>query len=350
MRRRNPEIRQELVDEAVERLVALTHPEDDFYETNNYEHMFHEDLGQMRDSALLDTWYRYGTNFTNELDFDLVEIRAALVEVLRDPDSYHLPDFTRSPSNYPFSYEIGEDQGSLQYHELQDIVKGLTDEEIDEVFASKQHDFNTSELMRLLDNEKKSIFFVTTSTLYVGFSFHDSEIEDRVLEILSRNTRFKKRTAPDPTRVVYRWKDGFYVTTLKPEELADEGKQQGICVGNPRYGYAEAVAAGHIQILSMRTPSHKTKFTLEVVKKPYKIDQIKGKANRLPGFDPGQQHGSSEVKVDEVEKLVQLLTFMKIDPTTVKDLQPALLRLLEGKKPKENPRRNSEHCGFCRGA
>jgi hypothetical protein len=117
-------------------------------------------------------------------------------------------------------------------------------------------------------------------------------------------------------------------------------------------GYVRAVREGRTKILSLRTPAGRPKFTIEAhVDKDgtiQGIEQVKGKANRLPGWDLGRE-GKGNMKVDEVEKVVELMEVLDIDPEEVEDLEPAV-KALKGLPP--GPSRNplDEHCGFCRPA
>jgi len=147
----------------------------------------------------------------------------------------------------------------------------------------------------------------------------------------------KPGTPPPEERVVYRWPDGFYVQDLVPSELPAEGKTMGMCVGQPSMGYGKAVRNGEIKILSLRRPSGKPLFTIEAglsgAAPPHpghgkidSIDQIKGKANRLPGFDLGKagMPYANDMKRDEVERIfefVEMGTPVTVD--NVDDLRPS---------------------------
>ena len=144
--------------------------------------------------------------------------------------------------------------------------------------------------------------------------------------------------APPEERVVHRFDDGFYVQRLAPDELAAEGKAMRMCIGRDDMGYTEAVRRGEIQILSLRTPAGRPKFTLEVEMDGGKIKsiaQIKGKSNRLPGFDlgkaesriPGKGIAAPKMKLDEVAKLFEVVNALGIQPRSVYDLGPAIIHL-----------------------
>lgn len=138
-------------------------------------------------------------------------------------------------------------------------------------------------------------------------------------------------------RVVYTFADGFYVKDLVPDELAAEGKTMGMCVGRPDMGYGQALKDGEIRILSLRRPSGKPLFTIEARLGRstaggiaiFGIQQIKGKANRLPGFDFGKDGSTitDNVKWDEIDKVMEFLVSWpgtsQVDLYKIHDLAPA---------------------------
>lgn len=148
--------------------------------------------------------------------------------------------------------------------------------------------------------------------------------------------------APPEERVVYRFDDGFFVQRLTPEELPKEGSSMRMCVGRPGMGYADAVRRRSIEILSLRTPAGRPKFTFEIKLdergKPVDVKQIKGKANRLPGWDLGKE-GRGQMKEAEVEKIIEFLDFYGMDPNDVYDMGPAMRELGAGigHLPSRNP-------------
>ena len=134
-------------------------------------------------------------------------------------------------------------------------------------------------------------------------------------------------------------KDGFYVVNLRPRDLREEGAKQGICVGKGQFGYARALRNGEIQILSVRKPNGKRRFTVEVKLvngRPTQVLQIKGKGNRLPGFDRGKTN-RMPVKAHEVEIAKELVEKLGLDPYKVGDLGPGLTALDNNLR--KNPRR-----------
>jgi hypothetical protein len=113
------------------------------------------------------------------------------------------------------------------------------------------------------------------------------------------------------------------------------GSKMGQCVGNRQYGYIPAVERGEAKIIAMRTKSGKPKFTLEAYLDGngdiVKFGEIKGKANRIPGF---QSMDPSKGKFKPVEVEVILAFADELDPPVNlyedenEDMQPALNRMM----------------------
>jgi hypothetical protein len=144
---------------------------------------------------------------------------------------------------------------------------------------------------------------------------------------------------PPEDRIIYRFDDGFYVVRLVPSEMGVEGDLMRMCVGDPSQGYMRAVLNGDIWILSLRTPAGRPKLTFEVALEdgqPHRIKQIKGKANRLPGWDLGKaprapvrrtELAKQKIKLDEVLKAIEVTEALELDPRDVYDLGPAIMHL-----------------------
>lgn len=171
----------------------------------------------------------------------------------------------------------------------------------------------------------------------------EQQAREAIDEIEIPDDKDRHGELPPEERVVFRWPDGFYVQDLLPSELPLEGKTMGMCVGRPDMGYGKAVRSGECKILSLRRPSGKPLFTIEedIRDDSSSIDQVKGKANRLPGFDLGKasavhlgstgaeaaHQAALGLKRDEVERVIDFLESIDIDPTSVDDLWPALVAI-----------------------
>ena len=166
----------------------------------------------------------------------------------------------------------------------------------------------------------------------------------------------------------------IYVVDLTPDELEDEGRgppeQEGVdaqgqrglshCIGHEVHGHPRQIRLGRRKAFSVRRPPSKRKgmrmFTIEAeINKQGEVTRIlevKGMANRLPGYEvvkiTGRFGSQTQPKkklgeVDLVRMIVQ--DCFGLDPFQVNDLRPGL-RLLgekqleEQKKREERRRRN----------
>lgn len=185
--------------------------------------------------------------------------------------------------------------------------------------------------------------------------FDKTALESKLRELIDERER-ERGSAPD--EVVYRYAGtndtvagasarGFYVASLRPEQLKAEGAALGICVG--RGGYARRLRDGDIQIFSIRTESGESKFCIERDVETGRIVQIKGTANRLPGFEPYEArraldaalfeagiHGTDAAPVltkpDDVRLVVEFLQAWGYSDeaiATMNDIGPGVRTMLE---------------------
>jgi hypothetical protein len=150
---------------------------------------------------------------------------------------------------------------------------------------------------------------------------------DAVLRVnVGRTVRELRDIDLEPDDVVYRHGGtnnsiggasgrGFYVAQLRPGQLIPEGMSPpvglGICLGGE--DYQRYVREGELTIYGIRAPSGKPKFAISV--DDTGIEQVKGAANRLPGFDPGSGEFKGEAGVDEVRAVVEfLMIFLGMKP------------------------------------
>jgi hypothetical protein len=129
---------------------------------------------------------------------------------------------------------------------------------------------------------------------------------------------------------------------LHPSDLRLEGTLMRHCVGKADMGYIKAVKDGEIEIWSLRSRDNKPRFTLEVDSKFYTADdgsppmqtltpayyrgraikQLKGKANRTPGFADNSQSGGIKFP-DEVIFWDHALRSLDVAPQEVDDFDAA---------------------------
>lgn len=121
---------------------------------------------------------------------------------------------------------------------------------------------------------------------------------------------------------------------LHPADLRLEGTLMRHCVGDKGMGYFRALRDGEIEVWSLRSRANKPRFTLEVdgsfnehVADGDKkwaascIKQLKGKANRTPGYADAR---ATEIKFpDEVIFWDHVLREFDVDPSHVDDFRAA---------------------------
>ncbi len=231
--------------------------------------------------------------------------------------------------------------------------------------------------------------------------FMSSSESDReeVLDILRRYGRAMADTGEPPEVILEITRDdldylgirkGTYwenapwkLVRLKPSHLPEEGRRMRHCVGNMSYRYADRLIDGDIEIWSLRSKDNKPRFTLEVDSSYYDADekhpddspggilarqgmkaraikQLKGKANRTPGYaqiSDERKPYPEGVKWPEEIRLWRWLLKEKLDvspdkvddfPVWVRKLRYALIRREQaaldaansGEMLRENPRRS----------
>ncbi|MDX1421503.1 MAG: PcfJ domain-containing protein [Kiloniellales bacterium] len=168
---------------------------------------------------------------------------------------------------------------------------------------------------------------VYVDTGRVGIGDPDLEtIEESIKEDVGLNF-VDPRSYEERKAATYR--DGFYIVELTSPELRKEGEELGHCVSDPSMGYMRAIADGEARIYSLRTGKDRSKFTIEVQledDKPYAVVQVKGKANRVPGW--GREPGEGKFKIQEVSMLLDFIeNKLGLDPEDVEDMEPALQHL-----------------------
>jgi hypothetical protein len=149
----------------------------------------------------------------------------------------------------------------------------------------------------------------------------------------------------------------FKLIKLRPQDLAAEGRRMRHCVGDSPT-YARGVADGSKEIWSLRDRNNKPHFTLEIdtgihryKPDPSEIDdetsdshrwakqraqfvkQLKGKANRTPGF--AEPRSGSVTKPEEVILWKWLLKKLHIHPEQINDFSAARMTLPKARQPEQ---------------
>lgn len=174
-----------------------------------------------------------------------------------------------------------------------------------------------------------SSFYVN---VWIGGAYTGNLNWSKVEELVERELTGvdPKDAAPEQDHVVYTYADDTYVADLEPGQLAAEGAELGICVGQKRWGYFEDVKKGRTKMYSIRTPARRSKFCIEAAINAdgtvEYIRQIKGKGNRVPGFDDAEGR-VGRFKSGEVEKVLEFVRFLGVNPRNILDLRPALQAL-----------------------
>jgi hypothetical protein len=282
-----------------------------------------------------------------ELTIDL------LMEVLEDPDLYNVVVTDRGDRKPALAVDqFQENENDLEFEwgprvdeSFRVLVESMTDAEVQEALeALVNHDpyiqFKPWPRTRVIDRS----FFLTEESSTVLFDL-DLTVYwvanmERVLTAL--DGRWREADAPaGPSKadeVVYQYGGtndtvagasarGMYVARLRPEQLRQEGIDLGICVGRQDMGYRDQVIDGTINIYSIRTEAGRPKFTISVYRRPLQVSQVKGKANRLPGFAAA---GTVFSKEDEVRLVVEFLMHLDIPPDEIErvfDLKAGLAGL-----------------------
>jgi hypothetical protein len=276
-------------------------------------------------------------------------VQKIINEVLADTNNYEIK--TRDSGGGFFAYPI-EGYVYVEPYDFKVEFKQCTPDEVERAFKKIYRDTNDEIDLKLADlvnkkGEPKTYEHSFETGQHAVAEAKWSSINDAIIIAIDdvADDANLPGALPPEARVVYRWPDGFYVQDLLPAELPAEGKAMGMCVGRPDMGYGAAVRAGECKILSLRRPSGKPLFTIELDTNgpPTTIEQIKGKANRKPGFDLMRHESPSELtagsveqqkarldelmqkfKKDEVQRVLEYVVSIGIDPTSVDDLGPAL--------------------------
>jgi DNA-binding ferritin-like protein len=160
---------------------------------------------------------------------------------------------------------------------------------------------------------------------------------------------------PDADDIIYRYAGtndtiagasaaGMYVAELVVQDLKGESKELGHCLGNPKHGHPQLLEEGTTNVYSIRTEAGKSKFSIEQYVEDGDISEVKGKANRLPGYEPG---ASKMTKPDEVRLVVEfLMKGLNIPPAEIKytkDIRPGVLAMeAAGQDPFSPPPKKKE--------
>ncbi len=338
------ELVQEFVDAFVQRYKWAIDPShldyssaEEYFEEFLREHARSGDLIEIADHAGYDA-----SEWIDEqvaLGFSEDQARKALEEALEDSNVYSFIYDTSEYGEAFFKDKVSESFW-MDSHDVENLIEGkpsgrvgnmrraMFRDEIERACGLVEKEANhigpglSLGIDDVVDKKgrAKEINVYDVAEWWVDADPNWDKVTERALENLSEEDPLGPVAGEPPPeeRVLYRWKDGFYVQDLTPQELPAEGKNMGMCVGRPDMGYGRAVRNGEIKILSLRRPSGKPLFTFEAAlnDKGEIVDcsQIAGKANREPGFDLGKDGPNELIKKDEVERVLDFVIELGLDP------------------------------------
>lgn len=299
--------------------------------------------------------------FLEEDDYARIDevTEEVLEEVIADPDLYSIAieedPYNRDPRAV-WSGRVGvlhhEVEGAKYSPELARILDGIYDNDLEEV--EKQ-----------LHNHSPYVSFTYTprsvNDLYRSFGLTISEAQDWRIAFIPKMDAIiaaleeklgegpSKGKGPEKYDVVYRYigtndtpagasAQGMFVAALRPGQLKAVGAALGICVGREDMGYRRRLTEGKIRLYGIFTEAGKPKFCIEQLVSTAPpgsanaigdIYQVKGKANRLPGFEPNKDELT---KPDEVRLVVEFLMQMQFSVRQIaqmRDIGPGVRTMLE---------------------
>ena len=246
-----------------------------------------------------------------EAGYDEEQVKEAFKEAIEDQNNW-TSEFTDNASGATYYHEllgsIYIQPGDLEFNfdddtkffesDIDAVLEYLEGGDYEEQAAAEIYEnaYFKSKFWDVLSNTTRypevSIYDLHTGMYFMVDLNHDAVREAVGYELGAIEPITPEGELPEERRIM-ELKDGFYVADLSPRELPIEGKKQGICVGQPQYGYAKAVRQGVTRILSLRRPSGKPLLTFEVSLDdgvPYEIEQIKVYYSvEVPGTTWGKQ-------------------------------------------------------------
>lgn len=316
-----------------------------------YAYLFEEWCDSISDRDLLRVIGRFYSAEMQDLADDGFD-QETILGALKNYHNYDV-EFTNDAHGCVWFQELGDRESSVEMSYLLEHVSNLCKrvplpDEI-EVACGGLDDVNADDittLQNVASGKKRygDISFTVSCEGGLGASPNWERVKEDLGEAVPDLVEIDDRS--DEERVVHRFKNGSYVLDLKADELAAEGKELGMCVGRKDMPYERMLRRGDAKIFSVRTAAGRPKFTIEAAVEDGKVtsvEQVKGKGNRVPGFD--RDMNPKTFKPSEVEMIVEFCEAIGIHPGTVDDLKPAL-RALQGLK--QNPKHGQAgHCSWC---
>ncbi len=317
-----------------------------------------------------------------------------LDEALHDPAMYKIEKRTgyRNISGQVWSAEVREIEVYFNWsnkeekktlHKLIDLWNRLDEDDVKQIekdlgnedphisFRNRDHKDFIQDIENILDGGEESASCSKYSDDWMVACVDVASLEAYISDNPVDSDEAPKGPNPETDDIVYAFtgghdtiagpdNKGWYVAELTPPELRAEGATLGHCIGTERHGHPEMLRNKETRVFSLRAPqSGKPKFTIEVARHNGDVREVKGKANRLPGFEAGK---SEMTKPGEVRAVVEFLMWLwgpegviprqastrKRDIETIRDLKGGIKAMEEAgvdpfapppKKPKKNPLR-----------
>jgi len=124
----------------------------------------------------------------------------------------------------------------------------------------------------------------------------------------------------------------WHLVRLEARDLGREGRQMRHCVGDKGMGYIRALNNGEIEVWSLRSRDDKPRFTLQVDASFFAkgatpetrgkaIQQVKGKANRVPGYADAYGRSGNVKFPEEIVIWSWIFEQLMVDPLVVEDFK-----------------------------
>lgn len=348
---------QNLVDQFVSRHKWLEDPGESYVRER-----LESDLDYYFGEMSLDYIERHGSRSDQETVKDLFdELKAQ--HFTTDQITQAFDEALQDTSNWDITYGTGEyDRGTIRMidtdsffyvdgSDLDEWLEGMFPDEVDLAIAEINNktylNIDADDLNRFYGGrggqQHRREFESSEYVTYYGTGDPDwNKIEEAVRESLGGEEPEDEEESYED-RIVYRYKDGWFVVDLLASELRAEGRGRVLCMGDPSMGYIQAVEEGRNKIFSIRMPDNKRIWSVLGIVEDGKlryIRQIRTDRNRIPGTGD----------LDRVLEFLQQglgIPWKKIKD--IQDLKPALRdkKLISG--PKENPDDEDESCPSCGG-
>lgn len=202
-------------------------------------------------------------------------------------------------------------QYGSRYDEKYDFDVSVLDKKVDKIIGQSAHAFEAA------------IYNAASTAVDQAYG---TEEEEKDVQRGPEHDTIVYRYAGNNSSIAGASAKGMYVAELAVGHLKDESRELGHCIGNRTHGHPQLLEQGITRVFSIRTEAGKTKFTIEQFIKDGEhpqlgnitagsITEVKGKANRFPGYEP---YANEMTKPDEVKLVTEFLTkYLGMTPAQV---------------------------------